>query len=202
MAVDKLEQRQLQAELDLVAELEVKKQACLLRLRHMEAYCSSPPLSASPDSSSKSTYGPRDSSTSAGSIEAIKINPIPRHEVTNRDYNTLASQYRERDAMDGLHQSRIEVLRGKQEKQLRDFVSKKEGEVKAAINSNGEARQELDKASKRALDALSQALDDKRCRLQTRWGVERSIVIAKMESETGQSYAPLSEMEIESLQPT
>ncbi|KAL9105645.1 MAG: hypothetical protein Q9227_009224 [Pyrenula ochraceoflavens] len=196
-AVDQLEHRQLQAELDLIADLEAQKQACLLRLRHMEAYCRSTRSSVSPDASPISTTGPRGSTTSAASSQTTQNSDFPYHEVTDRDYNTLAAQYRERDAMDSLHRSKIEVLRGKQERQLRNFVTKKEDEVEATMRAKEEELNTLGMARKKAIETLAQALNEKRSRLQIRWSVERSIEVTKMELKTGKSFAPLKDIEID-----
>lgn len=157
----------------------------LIRLRHMEAYCQSP--SISPSSS-----GARNSGTSVSSFEEHE----PRH-VTDKDYRTLAATYRERDAMDGLHQSKIEVLRGKQERQLRDFTARKEREVDQIIKVNDGAEVHMEHESRKDLDALQQALDEKKSRLERRWKIASTIEVAKMEAKTGKTFALPDDLKID-----
>lgn len=195
MLADELEQRQLQAEMDLRSELDAKKQACLIRLKHMEAYCRSPTV-MTPETSPSSSRGAGDFSASVTSHDEQSTSFYNRR-VTDQDYRNLAAQYRERDAMDGLHQSKIEVLRGKQERQLRQFTAKKQREVNDAVAANDRTEKSLDADSLRDLDTLQQALDEKKVRLEWRWKVSTAIEVAKMEAKTGTVFAVPDELKVD-----
>lgn len=78
----------------------------------MEAYCQNPTPPPTPV----------DPTSGRPSIDIT----LPERKVTDRDYHNLAQQYRERDAMDTLHTSKINVLRGKQKRAVENLMRKKE----------------------------------------------------------------------------
>lgn len=96
-----MEDRHLSAEVDLHRTLELARQGCETRLRHMEAYCNSPLL----------------------------IEGMPVRTVTDKDFRGLAQQYHVRDSMESLHNSRINVLRERQAKQVETAIARQEEEL-------------------------------------------------------------------------
>jgi hypothetical protein len=159
----------------LMDELDAEKKACVIRLRHMEAYCHSPSPPRTPPSDRSSMDSPRSG--------------LPHRKVTDKDFTNLAQQYRERDAMENLHRSKIEVLRGRQEKQYSDYVAKKNREI---IHLEAPHKLADDKAladMRLEEDALKAAFDEKRYRLERRWRLEALIEKAKQERITGLKFA-------------
>lgn len=164
----------------MVQEHEVEKRTVMLRLRHMEAYCQNP----SPPPTPVDTASGRPSSDS----------PLPERKVTDRDYHSLAQQYRERDAMDNLHSAKINVLRGKQKKAVENLMARKERELD---NLRKEQKKELaaidrDFAGQEA--NLRLALGVKRARLESRWRTQALIERTKLEKVTGLKYAALPDV--------
>ena len=166
-ALSTLEHRHLSAEIDLCQTLQLEKQACETRLRHMEAYCN-----------------PRS-----------KVDGMPNRTVTKKDFHQLTQQYHVRNGMDNLHAARINVLREKQGKQLEKVAAKQELEVQTLAedlqieNANFEAR------SKAEEDGLQTEFAERKKRLVARWLLAEAIERRKLENETGEIYGSLPAME-------
>jgi hypothetical protein len=180
-SLEDLEARQLEEEMKLQKEHELEKRTVMVRLRHMEAYCqnpSPPPTPVHPASGRLST----DSSV------------LPERKVTDKDYHSLAQQYRERDAMDTLHASKINVLRGKQKKAVENLMRKKGRELERleATQGNELAAVDQDFATQEA--NLRLALGVKRARLEARWRTQALIERTKMEHATGLKYGPMPDV--------
>ena len=183
-AADELESRQLEAEAVFRQELEAEKRACLIRLRHMEAYCHGP----SPPTTPRSHTGQPDDPFER---------QLPERIVTDRDYHNLAAQYRERDNMDSLHKSRIEVMQGRQEKAFNAFQKKKEKELADLVASHEQAEARYAATCENDEEAMKQLFRDRGLRLQSRWKLQGLIECAKLEKATSLSYAPPPEISLE-----
>ncbi|KIW15278.1 hypothetical protein PV08_05323 [Exophiala spinifera] len=179
-AVEALEARQLEEELKMQKEHELEKRAVMVRLRHMEAYChtSTPP----PDS------------ISPGSGRSSIDSALPERKVTDKDYHSLAQQYRERDVMDTLHSSKINVLRGRQKKAVEKMIAKKETELKKMEEDQAKELQTIDQSFTAQEAQLRLALGVKRTRLENRWKTQALIERTKLEKATGLPYAPLPDV--------
>ena len=173
-AAEELESRQLQAEMDLIHDLETEKKACLIRLRHMEAYCHGPTPPSTPQKPNQSSST---SSTPTPDDQALH----PSRKVTDRDFHNLAAQYRERDAMESLHGSKIEVLRGRQEKIHQNFILKKEREAAELEKQNGLKYAQFCRRCDRDEETMVKAFEDKNLRLQERWELQELIERRKFE---------------------
>lgn len=152
-------------------ELEAEKRTCVIRLRHMEAYCHSP----SP---------PRTPTSVRSSLDSPPPSQLYR-KVTEKDINNLAQQYRERDAMESLHHSKIEVLRGRQEKLYSDYIAKQAREMSNLEAEHGAAIDRLEANFRAEEEALNMAFVEKKYRLERRWRLETMIQRAKQEKMTG-----------------
>ena len=160
------EDRHLSAEVDLHRTLAFERQACDTRLRHMEAYCHSP----------KSLYG------------------MPTRVVTDKDYRELAQQYHVRDSMGRLHDSRINVLREKQTKQLERLTAQQEEEL---AKLDEELRSELEQADMDYQSTVAEralAFEERKRRLEKRWALAEAVARRRLEIDWGQSFAPLPVM--------
>lgn len=166
----------------LVDEFEVAKRTILIRLRHMEAYVQNPTPPPTPQNSTSSRNSEEQS--------------MPGRKVTDRDYHNLAQQYRERDSMETLHRSKIEVLRGKQNKALENFITRKEKELSNLKLEHAKAIIEAGELEAQDEEALTDAFSVKRRRLEDRWRLQASIERARMEKMTGSKFAPLPEVMI------
>jgi hypothetical protein len=179
-AIDDLEARQLEEEMKKIREHEYDKKATMVRLRHMEAYCQSitpPPVEGVPMSKGK---GPEI--------------PTSRRKVTDKDYHNLAQVYRERDAMDVLHTSKINVLRGKQKRAVEEFAIKKEREIEALEWQQAKEIELLDQEARRDEDNLMLAFGAKRAQIETRWRLQALIQRTKLEKGTGLKYAAMPDV--------
>ncbi|KIY01425.1 uncharacterized protein Z520_02977 [Fonsecaea multimorphosa CBS 102226] len=178
--VEDLEARQLEEEMKMENEHELEKRAIMLRLRHMEAYCQNPTPPSSPvDPASRHT-----------SIDST----FPERKVTDKDYHNLAQQYRERDIMDSLHASKINVLRGKQKRAVENLVRKKEKEMEVLEREQKKELAVIDREFSNQESDLRMVLEKKRARLESRWRTQALIERTKMEKATGLTYAPLPDV--------
>ncbi|RMZ87992.1 hypothetical protein DV736_g4780, partial [Chaetothyriales sp. CBS 134916] len=179
-AVDNLEARQLEEEMKLQREHKLEEQRAMVRLRHMEAYCHSPtPLQTPPDPA------PERSPT-----EAV----LPERRVTEKDYHNLAQQYRERDSMGSLHASRVNVLRGKQNKTVENLVRKGMQEIDKMCREHERELEAIDKDFASQQDRLRLALASKRARLEMRWRTQALITRTQVERHTGLEHAALPDV--------
>lgn len=158
----------------------VEKRTVMVRLRHMEAYCQNPtppPTPVDPASGRPST----DST-------------LPERKVTDKDYHSLAQQYRERDAMDTLHTAKINVLRGKQKKAVERLILKKELEIEELEKKQKEELADIDRDFATQEANLKLALSAKRARIEARWRTQALIERTKLEKTTGLKHAPLPDV--------
>ncbi|KAL8842058.1 MAG: hypothetical protein Q9170_000661 [Blastenia crenularia] len=162
-----LEQRHLLAEVDLERALEIERQGCDTRLKHMQAYCN-----------------PR-------SI----IEGMPNRVVTKQHHRQLEQQYHVRSGMDNLHAARINVLREKQGKQLERITGKQEIELKDIEKELARRMQELESSCQSDEQLLRHEFSERRKRLTSRWALAEAIERKKLENETSEAYAPLSPIE-------
>lgn len=162
-SLSSLETRHLTAEVDLQRTLQLERQACDTRLKHMQAYCN-----------------PR--STVAG---------MPSRVVTKSDYRQLEQQYHIRNGMDNLHESRINVLREKQGKQQERIVAKQEAELESLESDFERQNEELDAKFRDEEMQLQQEFAERKKRLVRRWGLAEAIERRKLEQATGETFEPL-----------
>lgn len=158
-----LETRHLTAEVDLQRTMQLERQACDTRLKHMQAYCN-----------------PR--STVAG---------MPSRVVTKSDYRQLEQQYHIRNGMDNLHESRINVLREKQGKQQERIMAKQEAELETLESDFERQNEELDEKFRDEDMHLQQEFAERKKRLVRRWGLAEAIERRKLEQATGETFEPL-----------
>lgn len=183
-AVDDFESRQFDATVDFKEKLEVERQNCLIRLRHMEAYCHSP----SPPPTPKSEL--------ALANDQLGEKHFPGRKVTDKDYHNLAAQYRERDAMPGLHQARMEVHLAKQEREYARFVAERTRGLAQLVAGHNKLETKLDNNCGKEEKALEQSFADKASRLRSRWKIQGLILCAKLERQSGLKYAAPHELSI------
>ena len=164
----------------LVDEFELAKRAIVIRLRHMEAYVQNPtpPPTPEPSASARSSNGQN----------------LPGRKVTEKDYHNLAQQYRERDAMETLHRSKIEVLRGKQEKALEAFMAKKDREVLLLKAEHAKAVNATNETQAQEEERMNDDFSESRKRIETRWRLQASVERTKIERITGTRYADLPDV--------
>lgn len=162
-ALSSLEQRHLLAEIDLERTLEIERQACETRIKHMEAYCS-----------------PRST-----------VKGMPSRVVTKQHYQQLEQQYRARSGMDNLHAAKINVLRERQGKQWERIMGKQENELKEMEVELANKMQQLEESRRADEELLRHEFSERRKRLTSRWSLAEAIERKKLENETGEGYAPL-----------
>ncbi|CZR65649.1 related to ariadne-2 protein [Phialocephala subalpina] len=168
-----LEDRQVAAEMELRATLKQAERSVRIRLRHMEAYC--------------------DGLGRNGSSEA------PVRIVTERDLRELGQQYNLRDDLDRLHQSKINVMRDKQAKQMEQLLVRQEEELERLSNKQAVEIEGLEEGFGTEEEAFSKAFKQRRERLRRRWAIVEEIERKKLEVEKKVKYAPMVPVEWPSL---
>ena len=162
-ALASLEHGHLSAEVNLNRTLEMERQACDTRLRHMQAYCN-----------------PRST-----------VQGMPDRVVTKSDYRQLEQQYHIRNGMDNLHASRINVLREKQGKQTERIMAKQEAELQTLESELEHQNEELDTKFREEKQQLQQEFAERKKRLVARWNLTEVIERRKLELQTEEEYGPL-----------
>lgn len=165
-ALVSLEHRHLSAEVDLIKTLELERQGCETRLKHMQAYCN-----------------PRSN-----------VEGMPSRVVTKKDYHQLEQQYHIRNGMDNLHKARINVLREKQGKQLERVSAKQEAELESLADNYRKQMVDLDAAFDAEDTQLQREFAARKKRLLSRWALAEAIERRKLENSTGETHGALPEI--------
>ncbi|KAL8777387.1 MAG: hypothetical protein Q9194_002576, partial [Teloschistes cf. exilis] len=166
-ALATLEHRHLSAEVDLERTLEIERQACGTRLKHMQAYCN-----------------PRH-----------KIEGMPNRVVTKQHHRQLEQQRYVWEGIDNLHAARINVLREKQAKQLERVMGKQEAELEAVDLELSQKMQSLEERCRQEDAALKGEFRERRRRLVKRWDLAEAIQRRRLENETGDVFGALPAIE-------
>ncbi|OAL65659.1 hypothetical protein A7C99_2757 [Trichophyton rubrum] len=171
-ASPRIEERDLVAELSLVAELQREKQSLQTSIRHMEAYFNTPPPSLSTDKND------------------FYANLQPR-EFTDQKRSRLLQSYHELATLDALHQSKIRVLRDSQARAFQESLQDMELDSIEFARKNREALSDLEKRKQEETEAVLAWLDGKKQGLIYRWALEEGIARRQLEDETRLTYGPL-----------
>lgn len=162
-----LEDRQVAAEMELRATLKQAEKSVQIRLRHMEAYC---------DGLGR---------TAAGSARV----------VTERDLIELGRQYNIRDDMERLHESKVNVMREKQAKQMEAMLAKQEDEdEKLRTKQEGEL-DTLEESFAQEEAKFLELFALRKEKMKARWVVQGDIERAKLGKLHGVEFAALDEIE-------
>ncbi|KAI9050661.1 hypothetical protein LZ554_005817 [Drepanopeziza brunnea f. sp. 'monogermtubi'] len=160
-----LEDRQVAAEMELRASLKQQEKSVGIRLRHMEAYC---------DALGRNTNSPN-----------------PARVVTERDLRELGQQYNIWNDLERLHQSKINVMRDKQAKQMEDLLGRQEEEIKRLSRKQDEEMEALDEKFVNEEEVSVGILEARRQRLQRRWLLVEEVERQRLELEKNVRFAPL-----------
>lgn len=171
----------------MLKEHEAEKRTVLIRLRYMEAYCQTP--SPPPTPLSNLIGG-----TMIGSSSNTNILVSHERKVTDKDYHNLAQQYRERDAMDTLHASKINVLRGKQKRAVENFIRKRERDIEKLESDQQREFDAIDFEFGRQEADCRTEFDIRRRRLENRWSLQAKIERKKREDATGLKFESLPDV--------
>ncbi|KAL4941653.1 hypothetical protein BDV06DRAFT_178023 [Aspergillus oleicola] len=170
----RMEERQLVVEMEQVREFERAKTNSKTRIKYMEAYLSS---SSPPDSRPPSLSG-SDSTT-------------PSRSFTQQHKDQLAQEQRNYDSMGQLHESKIKVLRDRQELRLQEAIARMDRELDAMIDKHATEVSELRKEHQQEEASTLQVLNTKKTKLRHRWVLEEAILRKNLEARDGKTYGPL-----------
>jgi hypothetical protein len=170
-----LEDRQVGAEMELRATLKQSERSVAIRLRHMEAYCDG--LGISPNGTN------------------------PARVITERDLRQLGEQYNTRDDIERLHQSKINVMRDKQAKQMEQLQARQEEELEKLSTKQRNELEALEESFGIDEDDFMKLFSERKRRMTQRWLTTAEIERKKLESEKGLRYAPVMIVEWPALPP-
>ncbi|KAJ5918322.1 hypothetical protein N7454_010697 [Penicillium verhagenii] len=177
----RIEERQLAVEMEQQRDFERAKQNSRTRIKHMEGYF----RNASPPPSPAISADRSSDSFASGS----EGNPTRR--VTRQQLEQLEQQYHAHESMDALQDSRIKVLRERQEKRLAEAIARMEGELDDLCDQNSKQIATLQAEHRREESSLIDGLQGKQTDLRRRWDLEEAILRRKLEEKHGQVYGPL-----------
>jgi hypothetical protein len=160
-----LEDRQVAAEMELRSTLEQSEKSVRIRLKHMEAYCDR--LGRNPDSN------------------------MPQRTVTERDLRELGQQYNLRDNIERLHQSKVNVMRDRQAKQMEELVDRQTSELDKLATKLQEDLEDLAGTFADETDAVTQLFKERKERLQRRWSLAILILCKELEAKENTTFAEL-----------
>ncbi|KDN60876.1 putative IBR domain-containing protein [Colletotrichum sublineola] len=161
-----LEERQIEAEMDLRSTLDQSEKSVKIRLKHMEAYCD-------------------------GLGRSSNAN-LPPRTVTERDLRLLGQQYNVRDGMERLHQAKINVLRDRQAKRMEELLDRQEQELEKLFDKKEQDIENLATDFAQEEDTLVKIINDRKQRLQRRWLIAVEILRKEREEQTGDQYASIA----------
>lgn len=164
-----LEDRQVSAEMELRATLKQAERSVRIRLKHMEAYC---------DGLGREATGSN-----------------PARVVTERDLRELGNQYNIRDDLERTHQSKINVMREKQGKQMEQLLDRQEEEMHKLAIKQAEELESLEDGFVVEEDGFQTMFALRRERLSRRWGIREEVLRKKLERELGGRFGTLDKVE-------
>lgn len=164
-----LEDRQVAAEMELRASLKQSERSVQIRLRHMEAYC---------DGLGRSAHGTN-----------------PARVVTERDLRELGQQYNLRDDLERIHQSRINVMREKQGKQMEEMLERQDEEITKLGVKQDEDLDAQEELFGREEQRFVELFKGRRERVLWRWKLVEEVTRKRLEKEMGVRFLPLKEVE-------
>lgn len=164
-----LEDRQLEAEIELRASLAQSERSINIQLKYMEAYCNG--LGRSQDGDT------------------------PDREVTQKHLEQLGQQYRVRDGMERRHQAQINVLREKQSKRMEELTDRQDKEMQKLEEKKTAEFEGLDLELANEEEELVRGFDERKARIQKRWRLAIEIMRKELEKKYGERYGtvPLPE---------
>jgi hypothetical protein len=160
-----LEDRQVGAEMELRASLKQAERSVAIRLRHMEAYC---------DGLGRSAHGNH-----------------PARTVTERDLRELGQQYNIRDDLERLHQSKINVMRDKQAKQMEQLITRQEEEMEKLGDKQNADLDALEENFGTEEEGFLRLFQGRRIRMRRRWGLVEEMARKRLEGELKVKFAPM-----------
>ena len=166
-----LEDRQIEAEIELRSTLDASERSIRIQLKYMEAYCKK--LSQAEEEINE------------------KDSKMPSREVTQKHLDQLSEQYRIRDGMERRHQAQINVLREKQGKKMEQLLDRHEDEMEALLHKKSEEIEDLAVEFANEADAIGHTFAERKARLQKRWLVSSEILRVEQEKKSGMRYAAL-----------
>jgi hypothetical protein len=164
-----LEDRQVAAEMELRATLKQSERSVRIRLRHMEAYC---------DGLGRAASGSN-----------------PARTVTERDLRELGQQYNVKDDLERLHQSKINVMRDKQAKQMEQLLDRQEQELEELAAKHAKELETLEASFEEEATELQNVFSERRSRLSRRWELAEEIERLNLTAKTGLAFAPMAAIE-------
>lgn len=166
-----MEERQLAVEMEQQREFESAKQNARTRIKHMGGY-----------------FNTRNPSSSPGSIPENASQP---RQYTEQQKAQLAQEYHYHRSMDQLHESKIKVLRERQERRLFEAGERMDNELDDLIDKHTESFAELQKQHQQEEASIMHALDANKTRLRHRWNLEEAMQRRKLELQHEVPFGPL-----------
>ncbi|KAI9640486.1 hypothetical protein NHQ30_011232 [Ciborinia camelliae] len=160
-----LEDRQVAAEMELRMTLKQGERSVQIRLKHMEAYCNG-------------------LGRNSGGHDIQRI-------VTEKDLRELGQQYNIRDDLGRLHQSRINVMRDKQAKQMENLIIRQEEELKNLSLKQNQELEALEEMHSREEEGIIALFIERKSRLIWRWNLTEEVERTKLTDLTGLKFAPM-----------
>ncbi|CAG8949570.1 hypothetical protein HYFRA_00007803 [Hymenoscyphus fraxineus] len=160
-----LEDRQVAAEMELRSTHKQAERSVRIRLRHMEAYCEG--------------------------IGRTESGSNPARVVTERDLRELGQQYNVRDDLERLHQSKINVMRDKQAKQMEQLVARQEEELHRLGKKQDRELEILAESFTNEEDEFYNLFQARRDKLRLRWDLSEEIMRKKLEAQNKVKYGPM-----------
>jgi hypothetical protein len=170
-----LDDRQVMAEIELQEGLEEKEKKVRIKLRYMEDYCHGRQCTGSVP-------------VVVGGLENTD-DDMPQRAVTDRDLEQLRQQYCIRDGMERRHQSQINGLREKQAKSMEELMQRHEKEMEALVERRAEEIEDLAVEFADEEEVLGRVFEERRARLERRWGLEGEVLRVELEGREGKTFA-------------
>ncbi|KAK3395481.1 hypothetical protein B0T20DRAFT_36071 [Sordaria brevicollis] len=178
-----LEDRQIEAEIELRSTLDASERSIRIQLKYMEAYCKK----LSQSQSQVEEFNDKEQQA-----QELQDSKMPSREVTQKHLDQLSEQYRIRDGMERRHQAQINVLREKQGKKMEQLLDRHEEEMETLLNKKSEEIEDLAVEFANEADAISHTFAERKAKLQKRWLVTSEILRVEQEKKTGMRYASLA----------
>lgn len=187
-AIEQLENKHLAEELRMSEEHRFREQMMNSRLRRIEKFVhhpTPPPTPATTEQLAETSSTESENTT------------LPARTTRPADYNHLAEQYREQRNLLHVNISRINVLRGQQQKKVDMLVEQKDREMEAIEKAQAKEMALIDAQFDSQDKALAEALNAKRALLELYWLRCACYEQERQERSTGLKFQALPPVTIE-----
>jgi len=184
---ERMEERQLEMEMEAMEAMEAERRSVDQSLRHMEGYVNGRGIYA------QGIKGRGTSSAMTPGGGSLNLTPgsFPARTVTSQSLHRLQNQRHVSNQLPQLHAARLRVLRDTQVKRLARLQQEQASQLKHLDRQQKEVEDELMEVRRTDEAEMIYTFGQRKDRMEWRWKVAEGIEKSRLESDRGVEFASL-----------